>query len=446
MQISKRTSPIAVLLLTSIPSSVAVPHPAAHNVHRQSSFADLKLPDCALTCFLTTLTSDGCDNEVDFKCHCTNGNVLSAAGPCLEKGCNGDDRATGIARVKAGCSAFDMGDGGDENRRSSSREGISTRSPQATSSTESSSRTSTSPTSSNIQSPPRSSPSETPPDTSRGSTSANSTPQPTEPPMPTDTPLALLPNPRTLSPGAKAGISLSVTLVFSAAIISIALYIRRLKRELRAAQDAAGIPESVWRAHISTAVAPGPITRGRSWKGSRRGRGRGRSPPGSDDDMSEIGGEDGTVVLKKKRGHVLSVVVERAEEEDEDSESRERMVREPVPGQREGLADALELDGEGTGIVELPTSITPRTRSRERSRSRDEREGSFDRRRARSRSTGASSVESSSVGSGMQSVGSVQGNNFQAEGLALYSACPACTFQTRSPIPARTPTILAQRL
>jgi hypothetical protein len=113
--------------------------------------------------------------------------------------------------------------------------------------------------------------------------------------------------------------------------------------------------------------------------------------------MSEIGGEDGTGVLKKKRGHVLSVVVERAEEEDEDSESRERMVREPVPGQREGLADALELDGEETGIVELPTSITPRTRSRERSRSRDGREGSFERMRARSRSTGASSVESSGL-------------------------------------------------
>jgi hypothetical protein len=80
--------------------------------------------------------------------------------------------------------------------------------------------------------------------------------------------------------------------------------------------------------------------------------------------------ESGTgiaAVLKKKRGHVLSVVVER---EEEDSASMERMVREPVPGQREGLVDPLELDSEETGRFELPTSITPRTRSRERSRDR----------------------------------------------------------------------------
>lgn len=70
---------------------------------------------------------------------------------------------------------------------------------------------------------------------------------------------------------------------------------------------------------------------------------------------------------KKKRGHVLSVVVER---EDEDGSSAERIVHEPVAGQKEGLADPLELDGEHTGIVELPTSITPRARSMERSRER----------------------------------------------------------------------------
>jgi hypothetical protein len=72
-------------------------------------------------------------------------------------------------------------------------------------------------------------------------------------------------------------------------------------------------------------------------------------------------------ILKKNRRHALSVVVER---EEEDSASMERMVREPVPGQREGLVDPLELDSEWTGIVELPTSITPRTRSRERARER----------------------------------------------------------------------------
>lgn len=188
--------------------------------------------------------------------------------------------------------------------------------------------------------------------------------------MPTDTPLALLPTDRQLSPGAKAGISLSVTIFASAILVTIALYIRRLKRDLRAAKAAAGVPESVWRAHISTAAAPGPISRRRSWRGSRRGR----SPPGSPlspDEMRETG--DG-VLKKKGRGHVLSVVVERVEEED--SASVEKMIHEPVPGQKEGLVDPLELDGDATGIVELPTSITPRTRSRERTTSR-ERGSSF---------------------------------------------------------------------
>ena len=74
--------------------------------------------------------------------------------------------------------------------------------------------------------------------------------------------------------------------------------------------------------------------------------------------------EIGYGVLKKKRGHVLSVVVER--EEEDSSSSIDRSVREPVPGQREGLSGPLELDGEYTGIVELPIAITPRERSVER--------------------------------------------------------------------------------
>ena len=87
-----------------------------------------------------------------------------------------------------------------------------------------------------------------------------------------------------------------------------------------------------------------------------------RSPRG----MWESGG--GGTVLRKKRGNVLSVVVEGTEIEEDETASMEQMIREPVPGQKEGLVDPLELDGEYTGIVELPTSITPRTRSRDRSR------------------------------------------------------------------------------
>ena len=75
--------------------------------------------------------------------------------------------------------------------------------------------------------------------------------------------------------------------------------------------------------------------------------------------------DNGYGVLKKKRGHVLSVVVER-EEEDGSSILDRIAIREPVPGQREGLSGPLELDGEYTGIVELPIAITPRERSMER--------------------------------------------------------------------------------
>jgi hypothetical protein len=95
--------------------------------------------------------------------------------------------------------------------------------------------------------------------------------------------------------------------------------------------------------------------------------------------MGERGRAGGSVFvagsfLKRNRRseHVLSVVEERIEEEDDDGDaaSTDMMVREPVPGQKEGLVDPLELDGYGTVIVELPTSVTPRTRSRERSRER----------------------------------------------------------------------------
>lgn len=105
--------------------------------------------------------------------------------------------------------------------------------------------------------------------------------------------------------------------------------------------------------------------------------------------------DNGYGVLKKKRGHVLSVVVEREEEESRsgsmdrrslgsrsldtrawdarsgdarsmDAGSLDRMVRQPVPGQREGLSGPLELDGGFRGLAELPGVVTPRERSVER--------------------------------------------------------------------------------
>lgn len=70
-------------------------------------------------------------------------------------------------------------------------------------------------------------------------------------------------------------------------------------------------------------------------------------------------------VLGKQRGHVLSVVVER-DDEDASSLVGRGNVNEPVPGQSEGLVDPLELDaGLTVQIFEAPTSITPRARSAE---------------------------------------------------------------------------------
>ncbi|KAF2474474.1 uncharacterized protein BDR25DRAFT_340298 [Lindgomyces ingoldianus] len=384
--ILSRTTPAllqAVLVIISLYASSSA---------AQSSLDNLDIPKCALQCFINALANDGCKSETDFECHCSKGNILSSAASCVDKGCNDSDQATAFAIIRSACKEVGVdignGDGNDGGSKSSSTmtmdKGSSTSKTDGKTSTKTPDSSTSLPSSSTSSSPSRPN---TNPNPGPGNTISSPAPstlissrlptisRPASTPlaMPTDTPLALLPTPHSLSPGVKAGISISVTVFASAILITIALYIRRLKRDLKAAKAAAGVPESVWRAHISTAAAPGPISRRKSWRGSRRGRSPPRSP------LSPTGERDteGGAVLKKKRGHVLSVVVERAEEED--SESTHRMVHEPVPGQKEGLADALELDGNTTEVVEAPTSITPkggRTPSRGRSRDRGSSFGS----------------------------------------------------------------------
>ncbi|KAF2013624.1 hypothetical protein BU24DRAFT_241830 [Aaosphaeria arxii CBS 175.79] len=366
---------ISCLLLSSIPIASCRPPPGSL-LPRQTTFDDLALPKCSLSCFINSLTSDGCANETDFKCHCEKGTMLSAADPCLRSRCSKDEQVDAMNKIRTACRAtgIDLGNGDKDGQNSITRSismseptrttGPTTQDTNPTASISSSTNTQTpnpapgNPANGPTQLPPPSAPTDIPTQSNPDNTSSPTDP----PPMPTDTPLALLPTDRQLSPGAKAGIGVSVSLLFTSLLITLILYIRRLKRELRAAQaQAAGVPESVWRAHISTASTPGimPRRRSSSW------RDRGRSPPESPvSPLSETGG--GPALLKKKRGHVLSVVVER-EEEGSEAASLEPMVpREPVPGQSEGLVDPLELDGEYTGIVELPTSVTPRARSLER--------------------------------------------------------------------------------
>ncbi|KAF2280768.1 uncharacterized protein EI97DRAFT_438214 [Westerdykella ornata] len=358
-------------LLATVRHTSAIPHSSGTllRVTRQSSFESLALPTCALTCFITTLTTDGCDNETDFQCHCRGGRALASAQNCLNTGCGETDRKEATDKVGFACRAvgMDMGNTGSNEDRSSASSSptlqvtTSTTQSQAAPSTASVTITSTS---------------------SPSSLTTSAIPSTTSIPNPTNMPFAPRPSNRQLSAGAKAGITLSITLFFSLLFVSTTLYIRRLKRQLLAAQAAAaGVPEDVWRAHISTAAGlPGTMGRQADRRGSWGSWGRGRSTSMPTSPVSPLdssagfgygGGEmretsqgsmAGVFQGKKNRGQVLSVVVERVEEE----ESSGGSIREPVPGQREGLVDPLELDGEGTGIVELPVSVTPRARSRER--------------------------------------------------------------------------------
>ncbi|KAF2652547.1 hypothetical protein K491DRAFT_718842 [Lophiostoma macrostomum CBS 122681] len=375
---------IALLRVSYLRSVFAVPYPARPLAIRQSSLDNLALPDCALQCFLVSLTNDGCETETDFKCHCQKGLILSSAASCLKSKCESADREKAVQQVASGCNSVgvDIGGGDDNGSTSTSTDDnpsltvgpSSTDASKASTTQENSPSNAAAPTSSTFDSStPTSDPASGPTnpvepttshtDPSQGVGTTTST-RSNLPSSPTNTPLALLPTDRQLSSGAKAGISVSVTVLAATVLITLFLYIRRLKAELRAAQAAAGVPESVWRAHISTVAAPAPISRRRSWRERM-----GRSPPGSPGSPGDMHERmDGSAVLKKKRGNVLSVVVEGVEEDE--TASMERMVHEPVPGQKEGLVDPLELDGEYTGLVELPTSVTPRTRSRERSRDR----------------------------------------------------------------------------
>merc|ERR1712063_30495 len=56
------------------------------------------IPECALTCFVGPLTSDGCESLTDFECHCKKGDTLLASvQPCVEGACSADDQAAAIS-------------------------------------------------------------------------------------------------------------------------------------------------------------------------------------------------------------------------------------------------------------------------------------------------------------------------------------------------------------
>jgi hypothetical protein len=313
---------LTFLLLTAHISPVySIPQ---HLSRRQSSFETLQLPKCALTCLLNGILSDGCANESDFACHCGPGNIIGKMKGCIEQGCGEADQKDAMVKLRSGCSVLGGSGssrvGGLMSRAVSSSIVIATTSPTP------------SPSPSSLSSTLSRQFTFSPSGTSSRAPSSTISPAPTA----TKTPLAPAPVPAQLSDAAKAGIAVSICSLGVAVFLALGWYIRRLKRDLKAAQTTERRPS------MSTTI-PTP-QRSRST----------RQPPSPE--ILTVS-NNGYGVLKKKRGHVLSMVAEASEE---------HLASEPVPGQREGLAAPLELDAETTRIVEMPLSVTPRSRSRER--------------------------------------------------------------------------------
>ncbi|KAF2710373.1 hypothetical protein K504DRAFT_501643 [Pleomassaria siparia CBS 279.74] len=404
------TALFLLLNLSSIQPVWSIPHahlrhpalPSSDFIHpirrSQTTFLPPALPSCALQCYITALTTSSiCPSESDFGCQCdfSRGNIVAEIGPCIRSRCGEQDKGKAEEVLRGICADVDMdlekgngnGGRGGEMSITSTQESKTTSVLAPTNSLSTSIRSlptsSLSSMTSNTNSPNSSGPSVTPPSPSI----------PTSTYMPTTPPIAAVPE--SLSAAAKAGIAISITLLFSTLLLFSTIYIRHLKRELRYAQAAATATqvselggESIHDPRndfASSTIVP----RRKSWAGSRRSRlsaSRSSSPMSPLSPLSPVF-QDG--VLKKKRGgQALSLIIERIDEDDRSSMNTGRLsgkltgrlpaqsegvinTREPVPGQREGLSEPLELDGVGTGISEMPESVTPRARSRER---RDEKD------------------------------------------------------------------------
>ncbi|KAF2033898.1 hypothetical protein EK21DRAFT_57939 [Setomelanomma holmii] len=158
---------------------------------------------------------------------------------------------------------------------------------------------------------------------------------PSASPIPTDMPFAPLPVSSQLSDGAKVGISISVTFLAVAIFLALGWYIRHLKRDFERAQSTTDIPDSAWRPSMTPIPTTSRLKRSGSWR--RRAREAPVSPLSPEVMTIE---DNGYGVLKKKRGNVLSIVVEH---DNKDGRSMKGSVKEPMPGQREGLRVPLEM-------------------------------------------------------------------------------------------------------
>lgn len=345
---------ISLLVFSTLLQNLAFAIPHIVHTRQTTLLSGLQLPGCAFRCFITHLLDDGCDNEADFACHCAGEKLIQASSACIEQGCGKVQKNDAVAKVKAGC-AKGLGGGQPQTDATSSSSSSSTTATSKTNNPEEAAVTTSSATRHPISSATTFQPSIQIPATAIASIptkSATNTPSSisrTAVPTPTSTRAPKPPSEETgqLSAGAKAGIGVSVAALPIIAAAVLLWYIRRLKRRAHAAQQSDGIPP----APDSTSTARGRRPTNNAYP---VGPASSSNPRGTQDDttVSNIG----YGMVMKKRGPVLSILLER---EDEDRGS----VREPVPGQREGLAPPLELDAEATAVWELPTSVTPRSGS-----------------------------------------------------------------------------------
>ncbi|KAJ5135632.1 uncharacterized protein N7515_004910 [Penicillium bovifimosum] len=63
------------------------------------------VPRCSINCFVSALTSDGCSQLLDFKCHCQKPELVTTITPCVEAACGYNDRVSVSNIVVAQCSS-----------------------------------------------------------------------------------------------------------------------------------------------------------------------------------------------------------------------------------------------------------------------------------------------------------------------------------------------------
>ncbi|KAF2813375.1 GPI anchored CFEM domain-containing protein [Mytilinidion resinicola] len=61
------------------------------------------IPSCALSCFITVLTTDGCSGLTDFTCHCKKTDLIPKVTPCVQSSCSASDQAKVITAVEGTC-------------------------------------------------------------------------------------------------------------------------------------------------------------------------------------------------------------------------------------------------------------------------------------------------------------------------------------------------------